>query len=87
MDILAISVWLRYLQHIGTEIPFPENAYQGDYIIDIAIKLHEEHTDKFVLPTDSIMPLFEEEDPELKIDGLIKYCIDNLGEKNYRMVF
>ncbi len=87
MDILAISVWLRYLQHIGTEIPFPENAYQGDYIIDIAIKLHEEHTDKFVLPTDSIMPLFEEEEPELKIDGLIKYCIDNLGEKNYRMVF
>ncbi len=87
MDILAVSVWLRYLQHIGAEIPFPENAYQGDYINDIAIKLHKEHIEKFVLPAENIIPLFKEEDPELKIDGLIKYCIDNLGEENYRVVF
>lgn len=87
MDILAVSLWLRYLHHIGVEIPFPENAYQGDYIVDIAIKLHKEHAEKFVLLTENIMPLFSEEDPELKIDGLIKYCIDNLGEENYRIVF
>ncbi len=87
MDILAVSVWLRYLQHIGAEIPFPENAYQGDYIIDIAKKLHEEHAEKFVLPTENVVPLYKEEDPEIKIDGLIKYCIDNLGEENYRVVF
>lgn len=87
MDILAVSVWLRYLQHIGAEIPFPENAYQGEYIIDIAIKLHKEHVENFFLPTENIMPLFKEEDPELKIDGLIKYCIDNLGDENYRIVF
>jgi arginyl-tRNA synthetase len=87
MDILAVSVWLRYLQHNGAEIPFPENAYQGDYIIDIAIKLHKEHAEKFVLPAENILLLFKEEDPELKIDGLIKYCIDNLGDENYRIVF
>lgn len=87
MDILAVSVWLRYLQHNGAEIPFPENAYQGDYIIDIAIKLHKEHAEKFVLSAENILLLFKEEDPELKIDGLIKYCIDNLGDENYRLVF
>src|SRR5690606_27424943 len=29
MDILAASVWLRYLELIGREIAFPANAYQG----------------------------------------------------------
>lgn len=40
MDILAISVWLRYL-HLMTneEIPFPVNAYHGDYISVIAKNL------------------------------------------------
>ncbi len=87
MDILAVSVWLRYLQLSGAEVPFPENAYQGNYIIDIAMKLYKEHAEKFVLPAEIIIALFNEEDPELKIDGLIKYCIDNLGEENYRIVF
>ena len=87
MDILALSVWLRYLQHNDAKIPFPENAYQGDYITDIAIALYAEYAEEFVLPTEKIMPLFEEKAPELKIDGLIKYCIDNLGEKYYRIIF
>ncbi len=87
MDILAISVWLRYLQHSGTDVPFAENAYQGDYITDIAVKLHNEHAGEFILPAESFIALFKEEDPELKIDSLIKYCIDNLGEENYRIVF
>ena len=87
MDILVISVWLRYLQHNNAEVPFPENAYQGDYIADIAKALCTEHAEKFVLPTEKIMPLFEEKDPELKIDDLIKYCIDSLCEKYYRIIF
>lgn len=87
MDILAVSVWLRYLQHCGQEIPFPDNAYQGDYINDIAVALHLECADKFLKRPEKILPLFEEEDPEIKIDKLIKHCIDGLGEENYRIVF
>jgi arginyl-tRNA synthetase len=87
MDILAVSVWLRYLQHCGQEIPFPDNAYQGDYINDIAVALHLECVDKFLKSPEKILPLFEEEDPEIKIDKLIKHCIDGLGEENYRIVF
>jgi len=30
MDILALSGWLRWLQHSGTELSFPAGAYQGD---------------------------------------------------------
>jgi arginyl-tRNA synthetase len=87
MDILAVSVWLRYLQHCGQDIPFPENGYKGAYINDIAIALHLEHADKFVTDTEKLLPLYEEEDAELKIDNLIKHCREELGNENYRIIF
>ena len=36
MDILATSAYLRYLELCGEPIVFPTNAYQGDYVKDIA---------------------------------------------------
>jgi arginyl-tRNA synthetase len=46
MDILAVSVWLRYLQlTLNTDIPFPGNAYHGQYITHIAEKLSAEGPD------------------------------------------
>ncbi len=87
MDILAVSVWLRYLQHCGLDIPFPDNGYKGSYINDIAITLHLEHADKFITSSEKLLPLYAEEDAELKIDNLIRYCIDELGNENYQTVF
>ena len=36
MDILATSTYLRYLQLLGQDLVFPKNAYQGDYVKEIA---------------------------------------------------
>src|SRR3990167_4837276 len=36
---LGRSVYARYLQKQGVEVPFPEDGYQGDYIADIAAEL------------------------------------------------
>ena len=36
MDILGLSVWLRWLDAQGVEIPFPTAGYRGEYIRDIA---------------------------------------------------
>jgi arginyl-tRNA synthetase len=36
MDILAVSVWLRYLELCGETVVFPANGYRGDYVRDIA---------------------------------------------------
>ena len=36
MDILAVSVWLRYLELGGINVRFPDNGYKGDYVVDIA---------------------------------------------------
>lgn len=36
MDILATSTYLRYLELNGQTLVFPKNAYQGDYVKEIA---------------------------------------------------
>ena len=47
MDILALSTWLRYLDLFGIAIAFPPNAYQGDYVKDMAAQIKEAHADRF----------------------------------------
>jgi arginyl-tRNA synthetase len=39
MEILAVSTWLRYLEHCGERFPFPANGYRGDYIAAIGAQL------------------------------------------------
>lgn len=36
MDILGMSVWLRWLEAHDSQVPFPNAGYRGDYIRDIA---------------------------------------------------
>lgn len=47
MNILAISVWLRYLELCGETVQFPSNGYKGEYIIEIAKALQQEYGVKF----------------------------------------
>jgi arginyl-tRNA synthetase len=39
MDILSLSVWLRYLEARGKTVSFPDDGYRGDYVRDIAASL------------------------------------------------
>ncbi len=48
MDILAVSTWIRYLDQHGVTIDYPPNAYQGDYVRDMARQLTSAHGDKYV---------------------------------------
>ena len=56
MDILAVSTWLRYLELHGptTNLPFPPNAYQGQYVGDMARQLLASHADRFLHAASSI---------------------------------
>lgn len=47
MDILALSTWLRYLELCGVRVPFPPNAYQGDYVRAMARQIHEAHAEHY----------------------------------------
>jgi len=92
MDILATSVWLRYLELCGDELPFPTNGYKGDYVWDIAATLHREHGDAYRHTTDETfadLPLDAPAggDKELHIDALIARAKYLLGDLRYRYVF
>ncbi|MEA5446203.1 arginine--tRNA ligase [Gammaproteobacteria bacterium AB-CW1] len=91
MDILATSVWLRYLELGGAELRFPSNGYRGDYIIDIARQLREEHGEAFQQPVESVFHGLPEDAPdgdkEAHIDGLIGRARHLLGEEAFQTVF
>ena len=40
MDILGVSVWLRWLEAQGLELAFPQAGYKGEYIRDIAAEIN-----------------------------------------------
>jgi len=50
MRILGDSVWLRLRQLAGQDAPDLEDFYRGDYIKDIAARVHREHPDILALP-------------------------------------
>ncbi len=93
MDILAVSVYLRYLELCGEAFDYPARAYQGDYIWDIAAGVHRGEGERlrhpasevFVgLPSDSADDHLA--DPEAHLDGLIARCKALLGATDYARV-
>lgn len=81
MDILALSTWLRYLEHAGATLPFPANAYRGDYVRDMARTLHREAGPKYVRPVDDLVPTAPDpvSEPEAHLDALIERAKSLLG--------
>ncbi|MFQ5647515.1 MAG: arginine--tRNA ligase, partial [bacterium] len=43
MELLGKSLEIRYRQLLGEDIEFPEDGYQGDYLLDLAEVLKKEH--------------------------------------------
>ena len=92
MDILATSVWLRYLELCGEELVFPSNGYKGDYVWDIAATLHREHGDAYRHAAAEVFEGVPSDEPaggdkEAHIDALIARARQLLGDNRYRFVF
>ena len=82
MDILALSTWLRYLDLFGISVAFPPNAYQGDYVKDMAAQIKEAHADRFakVSAADVLQDAPSvEADKEGHLDALIANAKNLLG--------
>jgi arginyl-tRNA synthetase len=84
MQILGLSVWLRYLELQGVKLAFPENAYRGDYVLDISRQLQEQHGDALVRDVSGLPSVAEAEDKESALSALIAAARDLLGEDNFR---
>ncbi len=96
MNILATSVWLRYLEVNGIEFTFPVNGYKGEYIYDIANSIKSQHGESFVYPAAEIFKDIHADetdggdlsgDKEKHIDDLITRAKHLLGTENYQLVF
>jgi arginyl-tRNA synthetase len=92
MDILAASVYLRYLDLCGSEVSFPANGYQGDYVWDIGATLHRENGVRLQHPVADVFAGIPPDEPaggdkEAHIDALITSIRTLLGDSDYRLVF
>ena len=89
MDILAVSVWLRYAEAMGSTLPFPEQCYQGAYVREIAAELAAQHGDallgelEIVEQANAASP----EDAELALDVLIAAVKRSLRAASFTTVF
>ena len=91
IDSLVIFVWLRYLELCGETFAFPSNAYQGNYVWDIAASLHQEYKNQFCQPTRTWvqeLPSNEAEggDKEIYIDAIIKKAKQSLNKNDYEIL-
>ncbi len=91
MEILAASVWLRYLECFGEQFPFPSNGYRGDYLHPIADKLVEVAGRTLVRPAAEIFrdlpPDAPAGDKDTYIDAVIERAKAMLGEDGFRQAF
>jgi arginyl-tRNA synthetase len=82
MDILALSTWLRYLELQTVVVPFPRNAYQGEYVRDMAAAIAAAHGTRYVRSAEWVsegVPSIED-DAEAHLDALIANAKKALGE-------
>ncbi|NSL19063.1 arginine--tRNA ligase [Tatlockia micdadei] len=90
MNILAVSVWLRYLTLAGEEIIFPANGYRGDYVLDIAQLILEQYQREYVHPWVEVQQGLPPDEPqggdkELYIDAMIARARTLIGEANFKL--
>ena len=60
----ARTLYARYQQLFGRDVEIPETGYPGEYVIDIARAVREEHGDRYLRPEG------EEPDPRLGEEGI-----------------
>lgn len=83
MDILALSTWLRYLELNGVAVRFPGNAYQGEYVRDMARLIHKAHAGRYVHKPELLFEgifLEADTDTEAQLDALIANAKKLLGQ-------
>jgi len=90
MDILAVSVWLRYLEAAGRAIVFPSNGYRGEYVQAIGRALLKIDGEAYVCPDEALWRALPADAPagdkEVYIDALIERAKALLGQAHYQRI-
>jgi arginyl-tRNA synthetase len=90
MDILTVSVWLRYLEQDGAALEFPSNGYRGDYVRTIASALSAARGTQLRRPATQLRDGLPADAPagdkEKHIDALIERMRTLLGAADFTAV-
>jgi len=91
MDILASSIWLRYLEACGEKFRFPANGYKGEYIREIAANLLQQAGETLLRPEGEVfgnLPADEPEggDKDAYIDAVNSRVRELIGDDGFRTV-
>jgi arginyl-tRNA synthetase len=91
MEILAVSTWLRYLEHCGERFPFPANGYRGDYIAAIGEQLFAAEGSSLRHATAEIFKGLPPDEPQggdkdVYIDAVIARTRHLIGDAMFRRV-
>ncbi len=92
MDILAASIWLRYLEVCGETFTFPSNGYKGEYIRSIAENVQQLSDNEYRHPIELVFEDIPDDelqggDKDEHIDALIARAKTLLGTKQYHAIF
>ncbi len=92
MDILAASVWLRYLEECGETVVFPANGYRGEYVRLIARDLYHKAGEQYRRSAAEVIETLPPDEPhggdkEHHIDALVERARTLLGEEGFQVVF
>ncbi|WP_286759789.1 MULTISPECIES: arginine--tRNA ligase [Sulfitobacter] len=82
VDVLARSVYLRYLEAHGQEVAFPEGTYPGDYLIDVGAALKDKVGDAYIDADESV---WLEEVRNFATDEMMKLIRDDLASLGVEM--
>ena len=84
MNILAVSVYLRYLETSGEDIVFPSAGYQGQYIAELGDTLHDNTGNSIAMAFHDLVKDVTPDSETTKdahIDGLIQNAKEALGDR------
>lgn len=90
VDILAVSVWVRYLEACGEQLAFPTNGYRGDYLLPVATGLLGQQGQALRRPGATVLAGLPADAPagdkEKYVDALIARMRELLGSGNFELV-
>jgi arginyl-tRNA synthetase len=81
VDVLARSVYLRYLEAHGQEVSFEDGTYPGDYLVGVGVALKAEVGDRFVKEDEKVWLEFIREYSTDIMMQFIRKDLDSLGIK------
>ncbi len=87
MDILAVSVWIRYLQANDVAIELPDNCYKGDYVVGMGQQLQQQHGATYLVPSEQLEQACAGLELEEALDAIISLAKNQLGTEGFDVFF